>query len=132
MNKTLAKFSLAASALASLAFAIPAIALADTVGPITFESPYTVGNINGQQGWSSTGAFDQGVVSSPVISGSQSFRISNAVTSGSFGDQTFAPVLATPAGETGADNAGYGSGPFVPHFDGSFDIQAMSESTNDN
>jgi hypothetical protein len=31
--------------------------------------------------------------------GSQSLRLSDAVTSGSFGDQTFAPALGQPAGE---------------------------------
>ena len=43
--------------------------------------------------------------------GSQALRASNAVTSGSFGDQTFSPGLANPAGESGA-----------PHFDASFRI----------
>jgi hypothetical protein len=35
-------------------------AAADSTGPIDFEpgSSYTVGDINGQQGWSKTGAYD--------------------------------------------------------------------------
>lgn len=112
--------------------AIPVAALADSVGPIGFESPYVLGTINGQQGWSSTGPFDQAVVSSPVIAGTQSFRISNAVTSGSFGNQTFSPTLTQPAGETGADNAGYGVAPFRSHFETKFSIKAIPGSLGDN
>ena len=62
---------------------------------------FTTGNVNGQDGWSMTGPFDVAVVNDPVIEGTQSLRISNAITSGSFGDQTFAPELAAGAGETG-------------------------------
>jgi hypothetical protein len=82
-------------------------ARADTTGPITFESPdYTVGNINGQNGWSNIGGFDANVAavsSFPAASGygfgSQALQISDKVTSGTFGDQTFAPALTEPAGE---------------------------------
>lgn len=72
-----------------------------------FESPYSVGNINGQQGWSNTGNYDAQVSSSAAFEASQSLRISNAVATGSYGDQTFTPHLAVPAGEstfTGAVN----------------------------
>src|SRR4051794_29533049 len=81
--------------------AIRFAASADIVGPITFEAPtYQAGTINGQDGWSSTGAagsgcatYDHQVVANsgphPASFGSQSLRISNAVTSGCFGDQTF-------------------------------------------
>jgi hypothetical protein len=83
-------------------------ASADSQGPITFESPYTVGNIDGQQGWSKTGAYDVAVVNVGDYShaagygfGLQALRLSDSVTSGSFGDQTFSPGLTEPAGETG-------------------------------
>ncbi len=67
-----------------------------------FEPPtYSTGNINGQDGWSMTGPYDVEVVDDPVVDGLQSLRISNAVTSGAFGDQTFAPELTSGAGETG-------------------------------
>jgi hypothetical protein len=90
---------------------------ADTVGPITFEPPtYTVGNINGQNGWSKTGPYDVAVAANssfPAAAGYgfglQSLRLSDAITSGSFGDQTFSPGLASPAGESGAN-----------HFDSTF------------
>ena len=68
-------------------------------------APYVVGNINGQNGWSKTGPYDAAVAavsSFPAASGygfgTQALRISNAVVSGSFGDQTFAPPLANAAG----------------------------------
>ncbi|MDX6521331.1 MAG: hypothetical protein QOF08_1936 [Gaiellales bacterium] len=81
-------------------------ARADSAGPITFESPaYTAGPINGQNGWTDTG-FDANVVAlsgypdaSGYGFGGQALQISDAVTSGAFGNQTFAPALAQPAGE---------------------------------
>jgi hypothetical protein len=85
------------------------VALADSIGPINFEPPaYTVGNINGQQGWMKTGPYDVAVAAVadfPAAGGygfgTQALRLSDAVTSGSFGDQTFSPALASAAGETG-------------------------------
>jgi len=85
-----------------------ALASADGVGPITFEGPgYATGNINGQNGWTKTGTFDAAVATVaafPAASGygfgGQALRISDAVTSGSFGDQTFTPAVANPAGES--------------------------------
>src|SRR5438874_709739 len=100
------------------------VAGADTVGPITFETSqgYVVGNIHMQPlndnylpngKWEKSGPYDAQVVSTtayPDASGynfvGQALRISDAVTSGSFGDQTFSPGLADEAGETIADNAG--------------------------
>lgn len=79
---------------------------------IDFES-YTVGSVNGQDGWSSTGAagsgcavYDHAIVDSTPYGygsfGTRSLRISNAVTSGCFGDQTFSKPLVDEAGETAA------------------------------
>jgi hypothetical protein len=86
-------------------------ARADSVGPITFEPTdgYTVGNIDGQNGWTKSGPYDAAVASvssfatAPLYPsfGAQSLQISDAVTSGSFGDQTFSPALSQPAGESG-------------------------------
>src|SRR5579872_2155121 len=81
---------------------------ADIVGPITFEPSqgYAPGDINGQQGWKKTGPYDAKVATIaafPAASGygfqTQALRLSDAVTSGSFGDQTFSPGLSSPAGE---------------------------------
>jgi hypothetical protein len=85
------------------------VAFADSTGPITFEPPtYIVGDINGQQGWMKTGPYDVAVASVAAFPaaagygfGTQALRLSDAVTSGSFGDQTFSPGLASAAGETG-------------------------------
>src|SRR5260221_10028743 len=98
---------IAAVAVLVLAFTLALSAGADTIGPITFETTqgYVLGDINGQPlpfgGWSKTGPYDVNVVSVsayPAASGygflGQALRISDAVTSGSFGDQTFSPGLA--------------------------------------
>ena len=108
------------SLLAVMALGVVATAGADALGPITFEpTTYTVGNINGQNGWVKTGAYDAAVVANasfPAAAtygfGLQSLRISSSVTSGSFGDQTFAPPLASAAGESTSNN----------HFEASFSI----------
>ena len=93
-----------------LAGAFASAAGADEVGPISFEPPaYHTGDINGQQGWQKTGPYDVAVANvsdfpaaSQYSFGSQALRLSNAITSGSFGDQTFSPGLSDPAGEDGA------------------------------
>ena len=100
-------------------------AAADTISPspITFDSSqgYTLGSINGQQGWSDTGGYDAQVVATGVSGfGDQSLQISDAATSGSFGDQTFAPGLTQPASETSN-----------PYFTASFSIDTATASPND-
>jgi hypothetical protein len=113
--------AIALTSLALLALAVAAWAGADTVGPITFESPYAVGGINGQQGWRMSGKYDSAVAalaSYPAAAGygfgSQALRISSAVTSGALGDQTFAPPVTSAAGESTGNN----------HFEASFSIGA--------
>jgi hypothetical protein len=85
---------------------------------IDFEAShgYSPGSIQGQNGWGGQNPpgipinplFDQAVVangpSAPSSFGSQSWRISNAYTSGSFGDMPFSPSLANEAGESMAKN----------------------------
>jgi len=99
------------AALLSLSFA--GVAQADSQGPITFEN-YGLGSVNAQFGWSSTGTYDQSVVAQGRFAafGTQSLRISSAVTSGGFGDQTFSPGLSDPVGE----------GTTARHFDATFQI----------
>src|SRR2546430_1474858 len=100
------RFALVLSAVAVLAFAGAVAARADSVGPITFEPPtYTTGNIDGQNGWMKTGPYDVAVVKVSAFAaaasygfGLQALRLSDAITSGSFGDQTFSPGLAQAAG----------------------------------
>jgi hypothetical protein len=117
---------------------LASVAGADNIGPITFESSqgYVSGPIGGQPfipgslpngAWSKTGPYDVNVVPTSAYPdaagygfGSQTLQISDAVTSGSFGDQTFSPGLADEAGESGASNAGLSGGLRQPHFDASF------------
>jgi hypothetical protein len=108
--------------LAVLGSAFTASARADTIGPITFET-YATGDIDGQNGWVKTGPYDVAVASVSTFGaaagygfGTQSLRLSDAITSGSFGDQTFSPGLASPAGES----------PAAAHFDASFRIGTTS------
>lgn len=58
----------------------------------------SLGSVNGQDGWSATNSnIDQEVADTG--SGNQALRISNAYTSGSFGDQVFTPHSGMVAGE---------------------------------
>ena len=99
---------LLASLVLGLAALVTPLAGADTTGRIMFEpSTYTMGDINGQNGWMKTGAYDVGVANVGTFPaaggygfGTQALRISDSVTSGSFGDQTFSPGLLSPAGES--------------------------------
>jgi hypothetical protein len=102
----------------------------NVVGPVKFESPgYTLGDIGGQQGWEEDHAFDAEVDSVSQFSnasgfgfGAQALRISDSHTSGAFADQTYSPGAGDEAGESGSDNAGFGSGDRQSHFETSFSI----------
>ncbi|MBI5706679.1 MAG: PEP-CTERM sorting domain-containing protein [Armatimonadetes bacterium] len=80
---------------------LSALSLADAQF-IDFES-YPTGPIaNGYNGWQITNpGWDQGVINTGAISGSQSWHISNAVGSGSYGDQPYTPALTNAVSETG-------------------------------
>jgi hypothetical protein len=93
-------------------------ASANSPGSITFESVqgYTLGDINGQptstsNTWLKSGPYDANVVSTSRFDFGNALQISNAVTSGGFGDQTYSP---------GVDPAGAGTS--LSHFDASFQI----------
>lgn len=114
-------------------FAVATPASADTVST-NFED-YSLGNINGQDGWTSTGAagsgcalYDHKVSSSLGTTnfGDQSLRISNAVTSGCFGDQTFSKSLVNAVGETGANAGIYPAGVLQSHFETEFDVASTT------
>lgn len=103
-------------------FAVPACSATSTF------DDFTLGSVNGQGGWSSTGPFDQEVVSNTYnvsTFGCQTLRLSNGVTSGSFGDQTFSNSATNEAGETDATNAGYSGGVRQNHYEASFDIASV-------
>lgn len=115
-------------------FVAPVIALADTVN-VNFENPpYVLGSINGQDGWTSLGSVGSGcAVYDHAVSGSfstpgfglQSLRISNAVTSGCFGDQTFAKPLVNSVGETSSTAGTYSVGVKQRHFEMQFDLASV-------
>lgn len=99
-------------------------ALADTYIQ-NFDS-LNLGTINGQDGWSSLGSIGSGCAVydhavSPALAttgfGSQSLRISNAVTSGCFGDHTFSKSLTDEVGETTATSATLSGGARQTHFE---------------
>lgn len=110
-----------------------------TVGPIDFENPpYTPGSIDGQDGWVATGPlFDQAVVQhaplyqAPASFGDQSWRVSNAVTSGSFSNQPFSKPLADEAGETTAENGGQSAGTRQPCFKAEFTVASATGAAQD-
>ncbi|MDB5225737.1 MAG: hypothetical protein JWL87_689 [Candidatus Adlerbacteria bacterium] len=117
---------LAAASAAILLVALPA--LADSSANSNFENPpYVPGNINGQDGWSKTGAYDAAVTSSFGVPdfGNQSLRISNAVTSSSFADQTFAKPTADGAGEADSTSGGFATGTLASHFQAEFDLRSV-------
>lgn len=125
------KFLVGSAAGALMLGALIVPAFADSVS-VNFENPpYTLGTINGQDGWSSLGSAGSGcAVYDHAVSGSlstagfgsQSLRISNAVVSGCFSDQTFSKSLIDEAGETGAINSGFSGGIRQKHFEAQFSL----------
>jgi len=96
---------------------IPACDLTpETTGFTTFDT-FSVGDVNGQNTWSSTGSYDQEVVQNIYgfsSFGCQSLRLSNAVTTGGFGDQTFSSPAPATAGESSVASNN--------HYEAQFDI----------
>jgi hypothetical protein len=122
---------IAGAAVSAALMILPTMALADTFS-VNFESSfYTIGNINDQDGWTALGSagsgcavYDEGVSSSLSTTnfGSQSFRISNSITSGCFGDQAFAKPLNDSVGESIAMAGTFATGTKQPHFEMEFDV----------
>jgi len=108
--------------------------ISNAPGPIACDSnssfdDFTLGSVNGQGGWSATGPFDQEIVANTVgypSFGCQALRLSNAVTSGSFSNQTFSDSITNEAGETDALNGGLSGGTRQSHFSAEFDIAAAT------
>lgn len=97
-------------------------------GSSTFDS-FSNGSVNAQGGWESTGPYDQEVVANTYGFsgfGCKTLRLSNAVTTSSFGDQTFTVSNADEAGETSATNGGKSGGTRQNHFEAEFDIATAS------
>lgn len=96
--------------------------------PTTFDT-FANGSVDGQYGWKSTGNYDQAIVYNTygyTDFGCKSLRISNALTSGAFGDQTFSYETTNEAGETSAENGGLSGGTRQDHFEASWDIASTT------
>jgi len=109
----------------SVLIATAALSVTAFAQTVNFEAPtYTTGNINGQDGWMKTGPFDHAVSSSFGTAGfgAQSLRISNSVTSGSFGDMSFSKPTVNEAGETSATNGGKSGGIRTSAYQAQFSI----------
>src|SRR6478672_5026069 len=95
-----------------------------------FES-FTYGPINGQQGWQKTGPYDVNIVNPTDFEvsdmGSHALQMSNAVVSGSFGDQTFSAPLADEAGEASAVSDGKSGGNRQRVFTGTFSLRTTKQ-----
>jgi hypothetical protein len=95
-----------------LTFATASLASVYSTG---FENPpFSPGSINGQDGWTATGNYDQAVVSGISHSGTQSFWRANNIASGSFGDQPFSAPL--PGGQAVGESTAVGVTPGLNSF----------------
>jgi len=135
--KTKTNSVIAAGVAASILAFVPTLGvLAASNVSVNFETPvYHTGSINGQDGWTSTGSVGSGcatydhAVSSSLGTqgfGTQSLRVSDAVTSGCFGDQTFAKPLTDAVGETGATAGSYTVGNRQNHFETQFNFASTT------
>ena len=121
--------SLALTATGLTIAAVPTV-MADT-NTENFET-FGTGSPDGQSGWQADGSagsgcatYDHEIVANSYgipSFGDKSLRISNAVTSGCFSDQTFSNSLADEAGEASAVSDGLSGGNRQPHFDAEWDF----------
>lgn len=125
MRRSRTRSSIVLVALSSMVLALmSAPARADTVGPEGFDG-FALGSPNGQHGWSRTGAYDHEIADPSGIVpsfGDRALRVSNAVTSGSFGDHTFSQPNDDEAGEATADNSGQSGGVRQPYYEATWDF----------
>ncbi len=108
----------------TLAMFAPALA-AQQPTYTTFEGFTTNASVNGQGGWSATNpGWDEEVVDDG--SGNLVWRVSNAVTSGSFGDQPIAPGSDLYAGESSSMHLADAAAPVTNRFYASFDLTSVT------
>lgn len=125
------KFLIGIGAGIGLSIALINPAFADSYTTNFENPPFTVGSISGQDSWSNAvnPTYDQGIVANTygyTSFGSQAFRMSDAVTSGSFGDWVFAKPLVNGVGETSATAGTFSVGTRQTHFEMKFDIASAS------
>ena len=93
---------------------------------------FNPGSVDGQDGWRMTGSYDVEVITNTygfASFGNYSLRISNAVTSGAFSDQTFSRELTDEAGESTARNDGQSGGVRQDYFEASWDFASTVTTT---
>jgi 5-hydroxyisourate hydrolase-like protein (transthyretin family) len=117
---------------ASALLTVPAATASAATSSQSFEG-FALGSINGQSGWQIAGAsYDVAVADTSAAYGgalgTRALRMSNAVTSGSFGDQLFSQQLADEAGETSAENGGMGGGTRQTRYSASFTFASAQPS----
>ncbi|HTK39687.1 MAG TPA: Ig-like domain-containing protein [Patescibacteria group bacterium] len=91
----------------------------------TFDTGFSNGSVNGQNGWKSTGGYDQEVVDNTygyAGLGCKTLRLSNGVARGSFGDQTYTPAAAARAGESAVND----------HYEASFTFGSTMQTQQSN
>jgi hypothetical protein len=122
-----------AAGLLVAAFSSPVAADATTTD---FEA-FSLGSPDGQDGWSADGSAGSGcatydhAIADPnsfgvTTMGDRALRMSNAVTSGCFGDQTFSKPVADEAGEADALNGGMSGGTRQRHFEVGWDFASTT------
>lgn len=112
---------------AVLSFTTASAPAVESCNESTFDG-FSTGSVNGQGGWSATGPYDQAIVDNVygfAGFGCKTLRISDSVTSGSFGDQIFAAPVANAAGEVDATAGSFSEGTRQNHFEAQFDIASV-------
>ena len=117
---------------ASALLTVPVASAGAASSTQSFEG-FSLGSVNGQGGWQILGgSYDVAVADTSAAYGgalgTRALRISNAVTSGSFGDQLFSQPLADEAGETGAENNGLSGGTRQSRYAASFTFASADPS----
>jgi hypothetical protein len=124
--------SLALTLAGGLLVAVATVPVVADSTTIDFEG-FVPGSPDGQDGWNADGSAGSGCATydhqivvngggAPVSFGTTSLRMSNAVTSGCFGDQTYSKSLTDEAGESLAGNNGMSGGSRQAHFEAQWDF----------
>jgi len=101
----------ATGAVLGLGFLLAGPASAVVLSNTDFEGFATGSSVDGQGGWSSTGTWDEAVVDDGT--GNTVWRVSNALTAGSFGDMPFAPRPGGVPSDTATDPVNSNPGSFA-------------------
>lgn len=127
---------------ATCAAGVSTTASADSIDNGGFEG-FALGNVVGQFGWTANDVaaynsanFDIAIADPSAVwpggeLGSRALRVSNAITSGGFGNQLQTPSLMNEAGETEAQVSPLSGGTRQSRFSGSFDFASATRTYQD-